>query len=495
MKPIAILSKLIDRVTMYQLLLYYLVAILLLAAFLGSIGVIAYSPFAILGSAAVTVIVAYVTNCIFAWAYEAPSNPLSAVLTALILALIITPSQSIDGLSFIIIASGVAVASKYILAIKHQHIFNPAAIAVVLTSFLAGDSASWWVGSTALAPLVIIGGIVLVKKVRKLRMVGLFILLALVSTFVFASLAGKNGLITIQTAIAHSSLFFLAFAMLTEPLTSPSIWRQQILYVLIVGLLFSPSFNIFGFYFTPELALALGNIFAFWAGHKAKTMIRLTARNVYGKHTEDVTFTPAQPLAYKPGQYVDITMPHAHADSRGIRRTFTLASSPTEKDLRFGIRYYEPSSSFKTAFRLAPVNLFASVGNVGGEFTLPNDKSRKIAFIAGGIGVTPYRSMIKYLSDTNDRRDVVLLYGERNRDDITYANVFETARSKIDTRTNYIIGATIDGDCIQKYIPDFNDRLFYLSGPQTMVAGIKKTLLRLGVRRHNIKTDYFSGYA
>lgn len=82
--------------------------------------------------------------------------------------------------------------------------------------------------------------------------------------------------------------------------------------------------------------------------------------------------------------------------------------------------------------------------------------------------------MIKYLSDTNDRRDVVLLYGERNRDDITYANVFETARSKIDTRTNYIIGATIDGDCIQKYIPDFNDRLFYLSGPQTMVAGIKK---------------------
>lgn len=495
MKLVTYLNKLVDRVTMYRLLLYYLVAILLVAAFLGGIGVLSFSPIAILGSAAVAVGVALLTNYIFARAYEAPSNAISSVLTALILALIITPPISFEGLPFIMIATGLAVASKYILAIKNKHIFNPAAIAVVLTSFLSGDSASWWVGSVALTPLVIIGGLILAKKVRKLRMVSLFIVVALISTVLFAIIGGKNGLTAFQTTLSHSSLFFLAFAMLTEPLTSPSIWRQQIGYVLIVGLLFAPNLSIFGFYFTPELALVISNIFAYFVGAKVKTMVKPNRRGLYGKNTEDIILIPERPFTYKAGQYIEVTFPHKHADNRGIRRTFTLASSPTEQELHFGIRYYEPSSSFKTAFRLAPATLFASVGNVGGEFTLPKNKSQKIAFIAGGIGVTPYRSMIKYLTDTNDQRDVVLLYGERSQEDITYGDVFEEARQKIGVRTEYIIGAVIDAAYIQQNVPDFRERLFYVSGPQPMVSSLRKTLIKLGVRRHNIKTDYFSGYA
>lgn len=494
----------IDRITMYKLLEYYLLALLGVAMLFGAIGRLAYSPVDIAGSTVLIFATCWLTNYIFAKVYNAPTNPESTILTALILALIITPQLSLSSVLFMIAAGGLAIASKYILAINHKHIFNPAAIAVVLTAFGPQQGASWWVGSTMLLPFVVMGGVIVAYKLRRIKMVSLFFVIAIMSSAFGALLVHGNVASIVQATIVHSSLFFLGFVMLTEPLTSPTVWSRQWVYAAVVGLCFAPQLHVGSVYTTPELALVLGNIVSFVMTPRVKTIVRLTKKLYWGSRTKDFIFTPNDPFNYAPGQYIELTFPHDHPDGRGSRRYFTLASSPTEKDVRLGIRFYPKGSSFKKALQAINDQDTLSIAQVGGEFTLPADTSQKLAFIAGGIGVTPFRSMTKYLVDTNQQRSAVLLYGERSMSDITYHDVFEEARQRIGMQTTYVVNddvtaenvrsGTINLQVIQAEIPDYAERLFYISGPQAMVREMRKTLHTMGVARRNIKTDYFSGY-
>ena len=143
---------------------------------------------------------------------------------------------------------------------------------------------------------------------------------------------------------------------------------------------------------------------------------------------------------------------------------------------------------------------------LSGDFVLPRDASKKLAFIAGGIGVTPFRSMIKYMSDTHDMRAATLFYAGRSVDDLMYMDVFEDARQKIGVDTVYTVDATgvvptswdgrvgrIDAAMIREVMPDYKERLFYISGSYMLVSGMKKVLQELGITSANIKVDYFPG--
>ena len=497
----------IDRITMYRLLLYYLVLLLCVAMLFGAVGWLSYSPYSIAVSAILFVGICYAVNYVFAKLYNAPTNTESSLLTGLILALIVSPVTAPKDLTFVAAAAGLAIASKYILAIHNKHLFNPAAIAVVLTAFGPQESASWWVGTAVLVPFVIIGGLLIAKKIRRTGMVYTFLATALISTGFFALLAHKDILLTLQTTLLHSSLFFLAFAMLTEPWTSPTTRAKRYVYAVIVGILFAPTLHIGTIFSTPELALVIGNIAAFAMSPAVKTKLIVGKRRSYGNDTEDIELIPERKFSYHPGQYIEMTLPHPGTDGRGSRRYFTLASSPTENNLRLGIRYYDHGSSFKKSLQSMPGDMPMSIGQLGGDFVLPKDTSQKLAFIAGGIGITPFRSMVKYLADTGDTRSVKLLYGERSVNDIAYGEVFEEARHKVAVDTTYITAAPadptstfiqtgrIDKRTIQSQIPDYAERIFYVSGPQPMVRSIKDSLLQLGVPKHRIKLDYFSGYA
>jgi len=500
-------DALLDRVTMYRLLMYVLMGLLCVAMLLGAFGLITYNPFSIFVTAAILVGTSWLTNIIFSKAFNAPSNTDSSILSGLILALVATPIVATQGVPFLMAIAGVAIASKYILAINHKHIFNPVAIAAVLMAFGPQETVSWWVGTNLLAPFVLVGGILIARKIRRGRMVSVFFAVALAGVAVGALLTQRDPFVTIQTTVLHSSLLFLGFIMLTEPLTSPSTRAKQWIYASVVGILFIPQLHIGSVYTTPELALVIGNLVSFLITPRVKTLLKLKSHNEKHGSSEDFIFQPEKPFAYVPGQYIEMTLPHSHADSRGLRRYFTLASSPTESDIRLGIRFYPNGSSFKEVLAESGDDFFASVGQLGGEFTLPKDPTRKLAFIAGGIGVTPFRSMIKYLSDTNDARSVVLLYGERAVGEVAYSDVFEEARQKIGAKTNYVINdgaqhtnpnivvGRIDGAIVQAQIPDYLERLFYISGPQEMVRSMRTQLIKIGVKRRNIKTDFFSGYA
>ena len=502
-----LIDRLLDKITMYRLLLYYLLVLVGMAMLLSALGVLSYNPIAIALSAAYVTFVCWGLNRVFASAFRVPVNAESALITGLILSLIITPLASGHNILFLSAAAGLAIASKYLLTIHHKHLFNPVAIALVLTSFGAGDAASWWVGSVQMAPVVLLGGLLLARKIQHTKMILTYFATIAVVAIAIGLARNTNVLMTLQTTLLHSSALFLGFVMLTEPLTSPANKRKQTWYALLTGALFAPQIHVFGIYSTPELSLAIGNLFSAIVDPKTRLLSRLVGRTNWGVQTMDFAFATDQPLQYQPGQYIEVTLPHSKPDDRGNRRYFTLASSPTEPNLHIGAKFYPNGSTFKRAMQSMSGNTPVAVEQVAGDFTLPADATRKLAFIAGGIGVTPFRSMVKYLIDTNDHRSVGMLYAERQVSELAYTDVFEQARRQLGIAVTYTVTSQtsaipagvatgyIDMAMIRRVMPDYGERLFYISGPHQMVADTKRILLAMGVQRKNIKIDFFPGYA
>jgi ferredoxin-NADP reductase/Na+-transporting NADH:ubiquinone oxidoreductase subunit NqrB len=505
-------DRLLDKITMYKLLFYYLIALLVIAFGLSLMGVLHFSAISIATSTIILVVACWVVNKVFAEIFHAPTNVESVYITALILALIISPMT--DGslplhVGFLLAASGLAMASKYILTINKKHIFNPAAIAVVLTAIGPKQSANWWIGTFVMLPYVLIGGVLLVRKIRRGRMVLTFFISVLLATTLYTLLMRNSVYIALKETITTSSMFFLGFVMLTEPLTTPPTAKKQTWYAIFTGVLFPPQFHILSLYSTPELALVASNVFSYIISPKAKLFPLLKQKLRISPDSADFIFDiNRKKFAYQPGQYMEWTLPHEDTDSRGNRRYFTLASSPTEDNIRIGVKFYDKGSSYKDALMEMHHETPIVAAQLSGDFVLPKNPKQKVVFIAGGIGITPYRSMVKYLIDTKDKRDITLLYSARTSDDFVYRDVFEQAYRELGLNVIYfatdktptisherIRSNRINADIIKSDVPDYMERVFYISGTQSMVRAIRSLLIGLGIPKHQIKVDYFSGYA
>jgi ferredoxin-NADP reductase len=299
---------------------------------------------------------------------------------------------------------------------------------------------------------------------------------------------------------------FFGSIMLTEPLTLPPTKPLARVYAGITGVLFIPQIHLGPLYSTPELALLVGNAFSYLVSPKERVTLTLKRRNRLARDVIDFAFTPSRPLAFAPGQYIECTLVHPRPDARGNRRFFTIASSPTEAEVHLGVRFYEQGSTFKRALLAVKARTRMVGMRVGGDFTLPDEPSRKLAFIAGGIGITPYRSMLKYLIDTQQPRDISLLYAQRTVDDFVYREIVSEAQKKLGLQVALTLtdpaaapgnwsGYTgrIDEAMIRHAMPDFAERRFYISGPPDLVHATERALRRLGVGPRQIKKDFFPG--
>lgn len=219
-----------------------------------------------------------------------------------------------------------------------------------------------------------------------------------------------------------------------------------------------------------------------------------------------------KPKGYKhqAGQYNELQLKHDGVDDRGETRWFTASSSPTEKNLSITTRHVKDHpSTFKNAlFELQKGDSVPTKGPMG-EFVLPQDKSVKLVWVAGGIGITPFVSQMRYLLDTKDlNRDIILFYGSRSDADIVCPNLLNEVRdamkhfklvrvyseeppSFID---EHVETGLIDEKLINKYLPDLQDREFFVSGPEPMVDSFKQMLDFMGVRDNHIHQDWFPGY-
>jgi ferredoxin-NADP reductase len=498
----------LNRITMYRLVLYYLIFLLAVAVILSAVGVLGYDPFALLFSIGFLLAACSITNWIFAKAFGVSANAESTYISALILALIITPLQTPHDLWFFGWAAVLAMASKYIIAINKRHIFNPVAFAVALTYFAINQSASWWVGDAALLPFVLIGGVLVVRKIKRVGLVYSFLFAAVATSAVIGFFNGDDLLLILQRLVVYSPLLFFAFIIVTEPLTTPPSYGWRMVYGGVVGVLFSPQIHFGSFYTTPEIAILVGNLLSYVVSPKTTLILTLKDKIQLAPDIYDFIFTPSRRFAFAPGQYMEWTLGHADPDSRGNRRYFTLASSPTEAQLRLGVKFYPQSSSYKQALLAMDENSEIKAAQLAGEFVLPRNARQKCVFIAGGIGITPFRSMIKYLMDTHQRRPLVLFYVAKTADELVYRDVFDQAKREVGLKTIYTITDStrspkgwqgqvgrLTPQLLKAEVPDYRKCLFYISGPKSMVDAFKELLHQLHVDDDHIKTDFFPGFA
>lgn len=212
-------------------------------------------------------------------------------------------------------------------------------------------------------------------------------------------------------------------------------------------------------------------------------------------------FKSEKPVRNTPGQYTEIRLPHENRDKRGDRRWFTLSSSPTEELAAITTKFAtENGSSFKQCLRNLQPGTIVDMAAPMGDFVLPKDTSIPLVFIAGGIGLTPFRSIAKWLTDTNERRNIQMLYAVNIIEDIIFKDLFESSGIKLNIvvknpPSNYSgLNGTLDATRILELVSNVENKLLYIAGPEPMVEAFDKGLKDLGVNKKQLVADFFPGY-
>ncbi len=210
----------------------------------------------------------------------------------------------------------------------------------------------------------------------------------------------------------------------------------------------------------------------------------------------------ASGVVYQPGQFFFVTI--KVQDKEAVHH-FSFSSSPTEPGyIEFTKRI--TGSDYSQALATMRGGEWAHIRGPFGSFVLPESK-QKLAFLSGGIGITPLRSMLRYIADKKDHWDIVLVYGNNNIEEIAFheeldaINIPNTGLRIVHVLSgtnipSYWVGRTgyINKDIITDVIPDFMERLYYVSGPPKMVLSLEEQLLVINVFRSQIKKDSFTGY-
>jgi ferredoxin-NADP reductase len=237
--------------------------------------------------------------------------------------------------------------------------------------------------------------------------------------------------------------------------------------------------------------------------------IRLKEKKVISKNTVSFYFEIPNGFSWTAGQYLHYKIEDGEADSRGQNRFFSIASAPFENTIQLTTRIYEDGSSFKKKlFKLSPGENI-EVHGPRGDFLIREGISNYI-FIAGGIGITPFRSIVKDLDHRKLPMNISLLYANKNQE-IIFGDELETIASKHpEFEINYFISGAkelleiasnikirpgrIDKNAVQLAVKEIDSTVFYVSGPETMVYYFEDLLADLGVLRNNILCDYYIGY-
>ncbi len=495
-----IIDNFLDRTTMYLVVLYSLIGLWAVAIFFSVIGLLAYTIVELLASGAVIVGTAILSSLALSSIFKVRAQTISSLITALILFFILAPSADKEVLFGSFVVTLFAIASKYVFVVKKQHLFNPVAIGIVAATLCGFGAALWWVASPLLLVPVLAALFLVVKKVRQWPMVLAFLGTAFV-VFLFEEWRFGNDIRETWSLfwLSYPALFLAAF-MLTEPFTTPSTKRWRITYGMMTGFLFSTAIFVPWFAMTPELALVLANAVFFSTTVRQKLFLSLQSSKEVAPNIFEYTFTKPAGLRYEAGQYLEWMLPHKGVDKRGTRRYFTIASAPSETDIRVAMKLPEKMSSFKKAMSTLAVGDIVIGSQRAGDFVLPKDTAQKIGWIAGGIGVTPFVSQARELKTKNQKRDIVLFYATATAADAAYKEDLSLVAKVIAVVSSGEVpvgglSGYVTKEVIKDNVKDYLERTWYVSGPPPMVEATTKALVLLGVPKRKIVRDFFPGLA
>lgn len=510
-------SALLGRLSMYRLVLAALGILALIAFVLSFLELVVPTPWELLATAAVLVIVGVGADAAAQRLLRMPVRAESSLITAGILLFVLRPTIEPVGLVGIAIAAIAASVSKYLLVWRGRHIFNPAAVGATVVTVIAAllpldagiGGAAWWVGTPVLFGPVLLLGLAVLWRTEKVRIVGLFLIVAiavnLVRVVVQYQQAGMEldaGVVLAQVITASPFLFLGAF-MLSEPLTLPSRRWQQLVVAAVVGVLAGWPIPIGYMTLGQERALLIGNLVAFLLCVRHAVRLQLVATRTPSRTVRELTFRAARPLSFTAGQYLELDVPHRKADARGTRREFSIVSAPEDlPEVRIAYRDGTGSqSSYKRALAaVEPGSTLAATG-VWGDFILPKQTTTPLLMVAAGIGVTPFVSQLRHLTAVGERRDIVFVFVASDasqlvfRDDIAASGVPVIVFTKdepdnLPVGWSWAGGIRIDHAALERFVPDLDARHAYVSGPPALIADLAPAL----AKSRSITTDAFAGY-
>lgn len=512
-----LLDRQLGRITMYRLvtIVLGLLAVVMLAFTAAGTFTDPFTVQAELVTLVVLLVASYVSNRLLGLIWRITPHAESSIITALLLFFLFWPSTDGIDLAWLAATAALANASKYVLAWRGRHVFNPAAagaLLVVIAQDLAGRdapiNATWWVAAEKLLPFVAVAALLVLWRTRRLDVGLVFVVVGAALTIIALNDLAGGSFVDIVKVTAYSyPLVFIAGFMVTEPLTLPPRRAQQLVVAAVTGFLVAwPLFttvvgidpiSIGAVTASPEVALLIGNLVAFAFARRRGLTLELEETRQLTPQTYELSFRSKRPVTFRPGQYAEVTLPHSGVDSRGSRRTFSISSPPRpDGTVAFALRVPEKSSSFKQALlALEPGDRIHGTG-VGGDFVLPTDPQVPVLLVAGGIGITPFLSQLRHDPD----RDAVLVYGAASAEEVAFADELAGVRVVLVCPTEphdlppgwtFVQAPMLSAEVIAAAVPDLAERRAYVSGPPVMVNALRGDL---GSACRTVRTDYFTGY-
>jgi ferredoxin-NADP reductase len=231
---------------------------------------------------------------------------------------------------------------------------------------------------------------------------------------------------------------------------------------------------------------------------------RIKEKREVAKGTLFVTFdVGGENVEFEPGQYfwVELLDP-PYEDEKGPRRHITVVTSPTEGVLGLATRIRD--TAFKRSLVEMPEGASVDVEQPKGSFVLPEDTSKQYVFVAGGIGITPFRSMLRYIADKGLDYDITLVYSNRDVESTAFLDELKELESVV-PRCRVIFTMTddptwegdkrmLDAEVLRELLGDLESFDFMIAGPPPMAKSVEASLLEAGLSEDQVQSDSFSGY-
>jgi ferredoxin-NADP reductase len=212
-------------------------------------------------------------------------------------------------------------------------------------------------------------------------------------------------------------------------------------------------------------------------------------------------FKPQKPVVYTAGQFLELSVPHHKPDDRGDKRWFTLSSAPTQQLLSITTKITpNHGSSFKKALLKVQPGTELYMSDPMGDFVLPQLIQTPLIFVAGGIGITPFHSMLTWLAATKEQRQIKFLYGVSTEDEIIFQETFDKVNQHVTVVVSNPTPAWggehghLTAELILGLEKPADDTLIYVSGPEPMIEKLSKEIHAAGIPKNQIVSDFFPGY-
>ncbi|MDB5244880.1 MAG: putative Ferredoxin-NAD(+) reductase [Parcubacteria group bacterium] len=234
---------------------------------------------------------------------------------------------------------------------------------------------------------------------------------------------------------------------------------------------------------------------------------RLLASEAIAEGTMLFRLEKPEGFSYIPGQNADFTLIDPKViDSEGNKRTFSLVSTPSDEHLEIAVRIRD--TAFKRTLQTLPIGSLLTIEGPYGDFMLHENVSRRAIFIAGGIGVTPFMSMIRNATEHSLPHQIVLFSSNRRPEDAPFLDklkslavqnpnfTFVPISSQAATSSHPWAGERghIDSAMFARYVIKEELPIYYVAGPAHMTVAIRSILNTDGVSNDDIRTEEFSGY-